>query len=128
MEQGPTPSLTEHLIRYKPQIEAALKHADNSYTFDQIVHGVLSGKLRFFPNGDSFALMEIHTYPNWRSFHCFLAGGKLSEILELQPLMLEHGKELGCKRLTLTGRRGFGRVLKKHGWELSHVQMSHPIT
>lgn len=123
----PPDSQTEHLLRYKTQIEAALKHADNSHSFDQIVCGVLQGKLHFYPMPNSFVIMEVHQYPNWSAYHVFLAGGTFSEIIGLQPTMIENAKTLNCKRLTLTGRKGFAKRLQHHGWSQTHVHMSLTI-
>ncbi len=121
---APPESVTEHLLRYKPQIEAALSYADNSYSFDQIVAGVLTGRLHFYPLGSAFLITEIQKYPNWSAYHIFLAGGDFKEIIAFQPDMLENAKALGCAKLTMTGRRGFERRLTPHGWDATHVRMS----
>ncbi len=112
-------SLTETLIRYKKGIEAALSYADFSHSFDDVVRGVLTGKLHFYPFTDeSFAVMEVRQYPGFNAYHCFLAGGKMQHILDHQEMMLENAQKLNCDRLTLTGRRGFERHLPRMAGKL----------
>ncbi len=120
-------SITEVMLRYKPEIEAALAYADHSHSFDQIVHAVLSGKLHFYPLESSFVIMEHRQYPNWSSYHCFLAGGRFDEINALTVTASENARKLGASKLTLTGRKGVARILPKHGWKLTHVLMEHPL-
>lgn len=126
--ETPLLSLTEHLIRYKPQIEKALATAGEAHSFDHVVAGVLSGRLHFYPLENSFVLMELRKYGNWSAYHCFLAGGVFEEINALTQQAAENGKQLGATKLTLTGRKGFGRKLVDHGWKLTHVHMEYPIT
>ncbi len=123
----PPESLTETVLRYKPQIEAALSHADFSHSFDQITCAILSGKLHFYPLENSFVIMELRKFGNWSSYHCFLAGGSFEEINALTETAAENGRKLGAVKLTLTGRRGFERKLKKYGWEATHVMLQRPL-
>lgn len=121
-------TVTETLIRYRPQIEAALHHAGHSHSFDHIVLGVLQGALHFYPLTDeSCALMEVQSYPRFKSYHCFLAAGKLDDLIAAQDEVAQNGKRLGCDRMSIIGRRGFTRALKDHGWSETHVRMTRPI-
>ncbi|SFL44576.1 hypothetical protein [Shimia aestuarii] len=120
-------SITASLIGYKDAIEAALSHADYSHSFDDIVRGVLTGQLHFYPSGNDFAIMEIQQYPRFNAYHCFLAGGTTDALLELQEIITQNAKALNCDRLTFTGRRGFLRRLKDSGWEEQAVHMTYPI-
>ncbi len=125
---APPESITEHLIRYKDDILRAISYADNSYSFDDIVAGVLTGRLHFYPLGNAFLITEIQKYPNWSAYHIFLAGGSWADIIGFQTKMLENAKALGCAKLTLTGRKGFERKLAPHGWTATHVRMHIPVT
>ncbi len=120
-------SLTETILVYKPLIETALAYADHSHSFDHIVAMVLTNKLKLYPLDNSFILMEIVQSPNWGSYHCFLAGGVLSELVAAQRQIAEDGHKLGAKKLTFTGRRGFGKALASVGWKETHIHMSYPL-
>jgi len=124
-----TETLTETLIRYKRGIEAALRHGEHSHSFDDIVRGVLTGQLHFYPLTDtSFAIMERQEYPNLSVYHCFLAGGDLADLVAAQGMISDNGGKLGCTKLTMMGRRGFARALPAHGWRETHVRMELPLT
>lgn len=110
-------SMTERVLEYKHLIEAALSHGGFAHTFDDIVRGVLQGKLHFYPLDGAFVIMEHTKYSQYSIYHCFLAGGTLSAILSVQPHMQENARKLGAKKITITGRKGFTRVLPQHGWK-----------
>ncbi len=123
----PPESLTETILRYKPQIEAALSFAGHSHSFDQIVSSVLTGKLHFYPLENSFVIMEHRQFGNWSSYHCFLAGGVFEEINALTDIAADNARKLGATKMTLLGRRGFERRLKPHGWNATHVLLERPL-
>ena len=124
-----TSSLTEMLLRYKDGIEAALKYSGYSHSFDDIVGAVVLGRAHFYPlSDDSFAIMEVKTYPQYKEYHCFLAGGNLDDLVAAQDMIGENGIALGCSDLSIMGRRGFARALKRHGWKETHVRMTRHLT
>jgi len=121
---SPPGSITTDLVRYKTQIEAALVHADTSHSFDDIVRGVLTGALHFDPlTKRTCVIMEVQKYPRFSTYHVFLAAGSLDDLIRFQPSMMQNARKLGADRLTLTGRRGFARALKPHGWTERAVQL-----
>lgn len=54
--------------------------------------------------------------PDGPCLHVWLAGGDLTEILELKPGVEAWGRAQGCNRVTLSGRKGWRRVLAPHGF------------
>lgn len=120
-------STTEKVLEYKHLIESALRHSDYAHTFDDIVRGVLNGNLHFYPLDRAFVIMEVTKYSRWSAYHCFLAGGELSSILSVQPAMQANARKLGAKKITLTGRKGFTRVLPQHGWTHTLCLMELPL-
>lgn len=120
------PSLTEMLVTFKPQIEAALEYAGNHHNFDSVVARVLTGQARFYVNGDSFVITELQHYPQHSIVNVWLAGGNIEEIIDLtEPVARDHAIILNYRLVTLsfTGRPGFARALKAHGWRTTHVRM-----
>jgi hypothetical protein len=71
--------------------------------------------------------MEKVTYPRFTTFHCFLAGGDMEDIISHQKEMADIGGKLGCKYLSIAGREGWLRKLKQHGWRHVSSAMLKPI-
>lgn len=121
------PSLTGLLLCWQRQIESALAHGCMDHTFDDVVQRVLNKQAFFYCNADAFAIMEPITYSRSTVYHCWLAGGTLAGVLELEEHAARDARAMGCNRLTLTGRKGFARALKDHGWKEAHVTMIKPL-
>lgn len=107
----------DQLEKFQVDIEAALSYAEHSHSFDDIVSRVLMETVDFYPLENSFIIMEIHEYPNYRAYHGFLAGGNWEEIMAFQPKMLEIAKAFGCRYLSISGRHGWTKVMKDFGWK-----------
>lgn len=106
----------EQLERWEPEIRTALRHGGNAHNFDDVVQMVLSNRLMFFSWDDAFTVMEVITYPRFKVFHCFLAGGKLSGVIASIEPMSKLGRELGCRYLSMAGRKGWAKELGDRGW------------
>lgn len=106
------------LLSFRVDIEKALVYAYGSYTFDDVVAGVMRGRFTFYTLGTSFAFCELEQAPQYSYFHCFLAGGDMDEIKHMLEVHAPPvAKSLGAKYLCIRGRGGWVRALKKEGWE-----------
>jgi hypothetical protein len=130
----PTPPLTQtirqlvdDLDRHRHHIEAALEYAQHSHTFDDVVAMVLHGHLRLWSLPNSVMLTEIITYPRYKVYHIFLGGGDLQEILAMHPQVEQAAREAGCVRLSVTGRQGWAKPLKAHGWIPTHLTCTKEV-
>ena len=103
---------------YRGPIEEALRYADDSHTFDDIRDMVESGRLQFWPGDKSVIISEIIEYPRYKVLHFFLAGGgSLAELQRMTPLIEEWGHTQGCRKASLTGRKGWERTfILRDGW------------
>lgn len=115
--------LLNDLKKHRVDIEKALSYGGNSHSFDHIVGQVLQGRLHFYPLPNSFIIMEVINSPNFSVYHAFLAGGNLEEITDFQETLVKNAKQLECKALSMSGRRGWEKALKPLGWQhkLSHL-------
>ena len=113
----------DELIRCRAWIEAALDRADGEHTFDDIAGGILTGRYVLWPLPSGCMVTEIVTYPRKRVLNVFLGGGNLDEIVAMHDIFEQFGKANGCSRMTVSGRKGWGRALLKHGWEPMHTSM-----
>jgi hypothetical protein len=107
------------IFTYRRHIEAALKYADDSHSFEDIVAGVEAGQLQFWPGPNSVIITEILTYPNYRALNFFLAGGDIRELETMYTPIEGWAQERGCDRAVLTGRKGWERTFltAKQGWQ-----------
>lgn len=48
--------------------------------------------------------------------HVWLAGGDLADILRLKPGIEAWARAQGCERVTINGRHGWARVLRRWGY------------
>lgn len=55
--------------------------------------------------------------------HVWLAGGRLRSIMELRPGVEETARHWGLKRITISGRPGWDRVLKRVGYARNGVEL-----
>lgn len=103
---------------YREYIEAALKYADDSHSFEDIVRGVEAEQLQFWPGVRSVIITEILTYPNYRALNFFLAGGDIDELEAMYTPIENWAQGRGCDRAILTGRKGWDRsfLTAKQGW------------
>lgn len=108
---------TPDISAYRPYIEAALEYAGHSHTFDDVCELVASGKAQFWPGPHSAIVTEIVAEPRHTVLHFFLAGGNMAELEAMTPLVLQWGRDRGCTKASLIGRKGWERTfLTRTGW------------
>lgn len=112
---------------YRPQIEAALVYAHGTHLFEDVVQMVAESRAQMWVNRDSVAITEIIAYPRKKVLHCFLAGGKSAEIIEMMDSAAAWGRLHGCSSFTIAGRKGWQRVLRKYGWRPTMTVMETAI-
>lgn len=112
--------------RCRPYIEAALGYCHGTHTIEDIELGIAEGLYVFWPGKQSAAVTEVHQFPQARFFHIFLAGGDLDELRSMVPTWQSFAAFAGCSRLTICGRRGWERALKKQGWKAALVCLDLP--
>jgi hypothetical protein len=108
--------LTE-LDRCRVWIEAALEYSGGTHIYEDIVTAVVEGKMQLWPAKKSCWVTEITVYPRKKVLHVFLAGGDLTEILDMHESVVQWAKNQGCEGMTLAGRKGWVRALKDNGWK-----------
>lgn len=116
-DQG-VPADLPPLARYRHLIERALKHCGGTHQFEDVEQMVNEGRAVFWPlSDDSVVITEIVEHPRKRVLHIFLAAGKLEEIQNAAPFILEWGRFQRCTAASIVGRPGWKRTfLKATGW------------
>jgi hypothetical protein len=98
-------------------IEDALEYSGGSHDFQDVADGILSGRMQLWPAEKGCAVTEIVLYPKKSVLHVFLAGGEMETIVNMIDSAVAWGKTQGCTSMTIAGRRGWERVLAKHGYK-----------
>ena len=111
----------------RKHIEAALEYSGGTHDFDDVRDGILSGKMQLWPGERSAVVTEIVEYAKKRTLHVFLAGGDLDELLGGMGDAIAWGRAQGCNAMTLSGRRGWEKVLGKHGFHATRIVMERDI-
>lgn len=125
MPETSQPALFDQLAYARPFIEGALRRGTGTHTFDDIALGVLAGRYQLFTRPGAAAVTEVIEYPRRRELNMFLVGGDLRVILDAEPDFVRHAREIGADAITLTGRRGWARVLD---WPESQLVMRKEVT
>jgi len=101
----------------RQHIEAALEYGGGTHTFEDVRDMIHKGTAQLWVGPDGCAVTEIIVYPRKRVLHCFLAGGKLEQIVDMIDSAVAWGKTQGCSDLTLSGRMGWQRALAQYGFK-----------
>jgi hypothetical protein len=114
--------------RVSPQLSAALAH-DDTHTLDDVRELVLRGEAQLWAGVRSVLVTQIINTPQKRLLHFFLAGGDLDEIQAMQYFLLDWGRQQGCVKATMLGRRGWERTFltREDGWDSRLVYMTKEL-
>ena len=100
----------EDFWRLAQYVKAALEYSAGTHTIEDVAQGVEGGRFQFWPGINSAVITEIIVYPRLKNLHYFLAGGDLDELKIMRPYIESWGKQNGCTRVTLAGRKGWART------------------
>ena len=104
--------------RLRHHVAAALEYSGGTHKVEDIAEGIRQGQFQLWPGKNSVVVTEIIVYPQLKDLHYFLAGGDLDELRLMRPIIESWGKEIGCSRVSLAGRKGWERTfLKSEGYE-----------
>jgi len=104
--------------RLRHHVAAALEYSGGTHKVEDIAEGIRQGQFQLWPGKNSVVVTEIIVYPQLKDLHYFLAGGDLDELRLMRPIIESWGKEIGCSRVSLAGRKGWEKTfLKGEGYE-----------
>jgi hypothetical protein len=115
--------LLTDILKWREGLETALTHGGGSHTFDDVILRILTGDLHFYDLGGCCIIMQLVTFPQFKNYHCFAAAGTQEALDAAQDHMLNMGKNLGCKHISISGRGGWERRLKPRGWKHASTTM-----
>jgi len=123
----PKDTQVNELERCRPWIEAALEYSGGTHDFDDVAKGILDGSMQLWPSPRGCIVTEIVIYPKKKVLNVFLGGGELDQLLDMHNDVTDWAKRYGCEALTITGRFGWKKPLKAHGWKPLHASFQKEI-
>ena len=115
------------LEAYRGWIDDALEYSGGTHIFEDVVDGIKSGRMQLWPTEKGCAVTEIVVYPRKKVLHIFLAAGDLDQLLDMIDAAAAWGIQQGCQAMTMSGRRGWLRVLGKQGWANTMTVMERKL-
>jgi hypothetical protein len=108
-------------------LQKALDLAGGTHTLADVARQIAEGSAQLWLDDDACIVSEVIDTPQKRMLRFWLAAGKLDPVVALSRKVLAWGKEQGCTMATLTGRRGWDRVLLDEGWSPALTVMTRGI-
>ena len=108
-------------------LEKALVHSGGTHTLRDVAEQIERGKAQYWTEGNAAIVTEIREEPQMNVLHFWLATGELEEVIALSEKVIDWGRDMGCEGASLTGRKGWEKVLATRGWEPQLVLMGRKI-
>lgn len=100
----------QELYRFMDGLLVAIKHGASMMSFEDVVERVVSGRFNVWSNDTGLCVTEIIDTPTRKLMNTVLGAGDLVGVKELQETIEKSAPELGCKVVTIIGRKGWGKV------------------
>lgn len=108
-------------------LEPALEY-DNTYNIEDVADCISNGTMQLWPTDNSAVVTQVQNFPRMKVLHIFLAGGNLEELETLTPHIQKFAEDMGCRKITLTGRRGWSRTfVTKFNMKPTHYWLSTEV-
>lgn len=96
---------------------AAVERYGHTHDKEDVWKLIESNDAQLHPLPNGVIITSIQKNPTGlKEGHFWLAGGDLTEILKVEPLMTEWMRSIDCERATIRGRRGWTPVLRPYGY------------
>lgn len=113
--------------RVEGWIAPALTYGGETHTFEDVRADIEARRAQLWTGPDGAAVTQVLAYPRKKVLHVFAAGGAMGQILDFEETAAAWGRAVGCEAMTLTGRRGWQRVLGRRGWQFQSLTMGRNI-
>jgi hypothetical protein len=114
---------------YRPMIEAALATGPGFETIEDVERAIAKGAYQVFPGKKSCVITEVLTHSSGRkSLHLVHTAGDLQELIAVfEPSLIEFARFMGCDQLLGSGRHGWERLGRAHGWRFAWTTLVKDI-
>lgn len=107
--------------RCRPWIEAALANQAKrtgfkTHEIEDVEAQIEREQAQLWAFQQSAAVTEIIAHPQATVLHLWLCGGRWADLERHLDEVLAWGRAQGCEWATTAGRKGWSRVMEKHGF------------
>ena len=108
-------------------LEPALEY-DNTHNMQDVADCINSCTMQLWPGVNSAVVTQVQNFPRMKVLHIFLASGDLAELETFTPHIQKFAEDMGCHKITLTGRRGWSRTfVSKFNMKPTHYWLSTEV-
>lgn len=93
-------------------LRPALEETSEAELLDEIA----AGRAQLWPGETAVIVTQCVAETGGRALHVWLAGGDLAGVMALKPGVEAWGRAQGCHYVTIDGRPGWSRVLRRLGY------------
>lgn len=93
----------------------------------ELIAALTSGQAQIWPGETAAMVTTLQDGPQGRFLHVWLAGGDLAGVMALKPGVEAWARAMGCKFVTINGRPGWARLLRKDGFVLVDGELRKPL-
>ncbi len=108
-------------------LEEALEYGGGRHKLSHVMRAIQKHEAQLWVEGDACLVTEVNDTPVLRELHFWLGTGALEEVVALVNKVTEWGPSIGCNVATLTGRRGWEKIMSKQGWEPQTINMGRKL-
>lgn len=95
----------------------SLEIAGGTHSTEDILKAVDDGMMQVWGRGKTVVVTELVSFPQFNVIQIVTAFGTLDDVMALSPAIEQFGRENGASEMRMIGRKGWLKVLPKHGWK-----------
>lgn len=115
------------LIPNESAVRLALLES-GTHTIEDVHRRIDEGRAQVWVHQYGTIITEIIDHPRLSELNYWIVAGDIGDCMKLIPHIEAYGRSMNVARSIGTGRRGFQKVLEKHGWKLHAVTMVKEMT
>jgi hypothetical protein len=112
-ENGELKWWVQYFKKFEHLLLNALEYGNGTHSLEDVAMALDKDEMQLWPGRNTVLVTKILTHPQKRVIHVFLAAGNLEEVFEILPYVEQHGKNESCSEITMIGRVGWEKVLKR---------------
>lgn len=108
------------IMHFLPRLQKALRYT-GTHEVEDVAQSLRTGEAKLWTEGDALIITQVEDTPNMRVLIFWLAAGRLEDVLALAERCYAWGRENGCQRAAMLGRKGWAPTLTKRGWKEANL-------